>query len=119
MLSRIVGLFEDDLDCGRFFGLCADSPPKVPKLVISNRRFDSDTKRTPRTQRSPEKPKSTDTKRSGEMYIRGKNVTNQVSTKTPNIPDLNPIHLCCAAVAEITPNGTLEANKCFLRPSGS
>ncbi|CAG9828593.1 unnamed protein product [Diabrotica balteata] len=24
-------------------------PPKVPKLVISNRRFDSDTKRTPRT----------------------------------------------------------------------
>ncbi|KAJ8930877.1 hypothetical protein NQ314_016297 [Rhamnusium bicolor] len=34
-----------------------DSPPKVPKLVISNRRFDSDTKRTPRSQRSPEKAK--------------------------------------------------------------
>ncbi|XP_057671189.1 nipped-B-like protein B [Diorhabda carinulata] len=29
-----------------------DSPPKVPKLVISNRRFDSDTKRTARTQKS-------------------------------------------------------------------
>ncbi|XP_060516001.1 nipped-B protein [Cylas formicarius] len=33
------------------------SPPKVPKLVISHRRFESDTKRTPRSQRSSEKTK--------------------------------------------------------------
>ncbi|XP_066259899.1 nipped-B-like protein [Euwallacea similis] len=33
------------------------SPPKVPKMVISHRRFESDSKRTPRSHRSSEKAK--------------------------------------------------------------
>ncbi|XP_018566704.1 nipped-B-like protein isoform X2 [Anoplophora glabripennis] len=46
-----------------------DSPPKVPKLVISNRRFDSDTKRTPRSQRSPEKPKKHRHKKKRRKFV--------------------------------------------------
>ncbi|KAG5893186.1 hypothetical protein JTB14_016463 [Gonioctena quinquepunctata] len=46
-----------------------DPPPKVPKLVISNRRFDSDTKRTPRTQRSAEKPKKHRHKKKRRKFV--------------------------------------------------
>ncbi|KAJ8923545.1 hypothetical protein NQ315_010123 [Exocentrus adspersus] len=46
-----------------------DSPPKVPKLVITNRRFDSDTKRTPRSQRSPEKAKKHRHKKKRRKFV--------------------------------------------------
>ncbi|CAH1153389.1 unnamed protein product [Phaedon cochleariae] len=46
-----------------------DSQPKVPKLVISNRRFDSDTKRTPRTQRSVEKAKKHRHKKKRRKFV--------------------------------------------------
>lgn len=43
--------------------------PKVPKLVISNRRFDSDTKRTTRTPRSTEKVKKHRLKRKRRKFV--------------------------------------------------
>ncbi|CAH1960755.1 unnamed protein product [Acanthoscelides obtectus] len=46
-----------------------DTQPKVPKLVISNRRFESDTKRTPRTQRSTDKTKKHKHKRKRRKFV--------------------------------------------------
>ncbi|KAJ8977322.1 hypothetical protein NQ317_018604 [Molorchus minor] len=46
-----------------------DSPPKVPKLVISNRRFDNDTKRTPRTKQTPEKAKKHRHKKKRRKFV--------------------------------------------------
>ncbi|VEN62173.1 unnamed protein product, partial [Callosobruchus maculatus] len=46
-----------------------DTPPKVPKLVISNRRFESDTKRTPRAQRSLDKAKKHKHKKKRRKFV--------------------------------------------------
>lgn len=52
------------------FLLLKDSPPpKVPKLVISNRRLDSDTKRTPRNQKVTEKTKKHRHKRKRRKFV--------------------------------------------------
>ncbi|XP_063929333.1 nipped-B-like protein isoform X2 [Zophobas morio] len=45
------------------------SPPKVPKLVISSRRLDSDTKRTPRSQRTSEKLKKHRHKKKRRKFV--------------------------------------------------
>ncbi|KYB29713.1 nipped-B-like protein isoform X2 [Tribolium castaneum] len=45
------------------------SPPKVPKLVISSRRLDSDTKRTPRSQRPSEKLKKHRHKKKRRKFV--------------------------------------------------
>lgn len=45
------------------------APPKVPKLVISNRRLDSDTKRTPRSQKVSDKAKKHRHKRKRRKFV--------------------------------------------------